>query len=205
MKIKNNIKKDVLFLILYLALFFILSNSDAQNFKLPFSSAMSFVLLYEGANVFFIVPCYFIAYVLTHLSYQSIVIAISSSLSLILGFIISKISRKKLSIVSIMLFYVLGQVGFIYFNIYSAQKIIETIIQILIGICFIYIASLTLNTFKKKNIEDFLIDERICCYMFLTSIFIGLSEIYIAKFSVSELMSLIIICAIFFYKGKKYI
>jgi stage II sporulation protein E len=182
----------VLKVLLLIIIQYLLSSAKLLNGVMPFKFGLPFALVFMCKNLYEISAIYFISSLLSSLSIQGLIISSCEVLFLLLIGVFYELIKKKINIVSLSVFSVLSQTAYIYYNCYNNNKIIATIVSIIIGevflFCCINLVKMVITTLGFKMS----VDSIISIGMFVVGVVCGLNGI-----SVYEVNLGIIICLLF--------
>jgi len=190
--VKKNKKEIILYCILFVIMF-LLNRASLLGISVPFGAAFCFALIFFNKNPFIISLIYFFSFVLLNFSIKGIVISLNVVSSFLLMAMVFKILNKKIEKISVFLFYLISQVGYIYFNIGSSTQLIISIVLTFVSLMFLYISIQTLNVFNRGIQSRLTIDENICVSIFFIILFNGISNLYFLGINITNMLALFII------------
>ena len=168
--LKKNKKQVVVYLVLFV-LMLILSRAKIVGIINPFLFSFLFALFYLGKNVFILSLEYFACYILFDFSFKGLIISLTTISFLVLLFLIFKLLKKKPNFVFTIVFALLSQAGFVYFNIFSTSQILATIVCLLVGLMFLYICEQSFGAIFFRGLQSrFTLDESICFAIFIIAL-----------------------------------
>ncbi len=189
-KLLEKIRQNKSGIMLYAMLFvvcIILSRASVIGVISPFGFSFAFSLIHLQKNAILVSICYFFASILFNLSLNGLLTVFVTASCMILLFLFFKIIKKRINFFSTIIFLVLSQSAYLYFNIKSLEDIFTSVAMIVVAILFVYVCSQTFGALFFRGISSRLtLDESICLSIFLIALFSGLSGIYISSVNISS-------------------
>lgn len=147
----------------------------------PFIFAFFFACLYVGINEKIISGLILIGVLFSSFTLESFFIGISFVASGLILYYIYYFIKKKISLISLAVTYLISNITYVYYNFNRFYHLISFLILGLICL-FVYITVLQVMILRK-NCFKLTLDESICFLFAIASIGLGLSTIYIFNFS----------------------
>jgi len=195
-KLKSNKKEIVVYLILGLCTL-LLANANVVGVIYPFCYSFLFALLYLKRNAIVMSLVYFIANIIVNPSLQTVIICVSTISVYLVLMLSAKLLKKSVNFVSTLIFSLLSQLGYIYFNISSLEQVLSTIIYLVVGTIFLYVCIQCFNAIFFRGISSrFTTDESICFCIFAVALFSGLNNIYLFGINISTIVLLLFILVV---------
>lgn len=183
-KFKSFFKKNGKTMLKYLGLFLvmlILTRATIVGKISPFGYSYCFALILLQVNAIFVAISHILTSIIFNLSLEGLIIYCVSASAMLLLFLLFKIIKRQVNLVSTLAFSILSQAGYVYFNISSPTQILVTIAMIVVGILFVYICNQTLGAIFYRGISSrFTLDEMVCFAIFSVAFFSGISNLYIS-------------------------
>ena len=150
-KLATMVKYAVVFIVFIVTSFASVNMGSVAGFAF----GIYFALLVFGFNMLTTSALYVLGYSLAHLNLVSLYIAVPMVLSgLIMAFIYKRLHRQANKYVA-MLFALLGNVGFVYYNVSTPQLVVSTIVTVALGELFLFacIHFFSATLYKGFNIK----------------------------------------------------
>jgi len=180
--------------IVLFALMFLLERGNILSVMSPFGYSFAFALVLAGKNGIAIAISYFLSCILNNLSLSGLVIGLCAASTLLLLYLIYFLAKKKIHLVSALLFSCFSQAGFLYYNLGSGEQIIISLVSLVLGMCFVYIFYAAASAVFYRGLQSrYTTDEGICFAVFLIALFSGLAGLYIKNINISIYLATFII------------
>ena len=201
MKKKTNVlikyKKDILLYFVFFIIMLVLNRASVVKSIYPFGYSFVFALVLLNKNAIILSILYFISDIIYNLSLPGLIIVVSTVSALLLLYLIFKILKKNINIVCAIIFSLLSQVGYIYFHISTPAEIFTTIVMLVVGSLFIYIASQAFGALFYRGLQSrFTLDESICFAIFLMAFFSGLYGLYLFNVNITTAIVLFLLLCV---------
>ena len=200
-RIKEFFAKNKKLLLSYACLFFVmlvLFRAKVVNVISPFGQSFVFSLVLLGKNGIVVGVLCFIARMVQDFSVSGLLISGCLASFVMLLYLIHKILKKKVNIVSTLIFALLSQSATIYFSLSSSEMIAGAIIESIVVLCFIYVFYICFGAVFYRGLQSpFKTDETVCFSVFLICFFCGLSGIYLFDVNLSSpfVILLLLVCS----------
>ena len=183
----------------------VLSFAKINGTIAPFAVGFSFALLCLKVNPLIVGPMFIASQMICSFTVPTLVVGLCVFASMFILKGITLITKKNMPIYLVPSFELFGLVGYIYFNIGSRTAIIETICYVIIAILFCYICYGFLKAAKERGIlSAFSLDENICLSLLIMAFCLGLSGLYIWKFSLVTIVVCFAMLCLSKILGTKY-
>ena len=190
MKIKSLNKSIVFKYFLIGVVCFIFSCSSVGNFN-PFLFAFFFAGLYVGLNEKILSVFVLLFSMLKNSTLNNIFITITVVAVGIVVLYIHKLFKKSYFLPTNIITFVLSLVTFVYYN---HTNLMYVVLYIILGVVFLFASVVVLQVlFVRNNCLKLTLDESICFMFFLAVIGLGLSGLFVGKFSVFKLVAALVI------------
>lgn len=178
-KKENFIKNCIAFMFI-----FCLSFSFITKSVNPFIFSSAFALIFAGVNIIVVILGVVLGLLLYFKTYLSLLVILNLTSCLILYSIICKIIKKrKISDILGYILLIIAQIVFIYLNFNSKTNIISSVLSCFSSILFFYIYKTIFSSILNKKLDSiYTIDEKICGFIGLTSVFLGISNLSVCNF-----------------------
>lgn len=201
---KNKLNYIIYFL-LYVLLFFVLSRASIYNEIYPFAFAMLFALAWANQKVWLIAPAYLAGYLINYHDFEAVLCAFCVVLLLIVPYYIHLLTKKPMAKWELFLYAFLSQISMVAFNITGGVNLAFVILEPVLGLLFLLC---TISIFEPLIIRGFssrlTVAELACGALTLMAIGDGLASLNISGFSFVKLfVSLSVLIIV--YAGKGYL
>jgi len=194
-------------LLKYISLFFvclIFANAKLEEIS-PFLFAFYFALLYVGvdekiSSIFILSSACLINFTMQTFFISITVISIG-----LICFYIHKLSKKKMFLLTNIIFYMISLVVYIYYNYFDFKNLI---LYIILGIICLFVFIVVLQVLLlRKNCFKLTLDESICFLFVLGALGLGINEINLFSIELYRffIMLAILICVAIGNPGLTYI
>lgn len=161
------------------AFFILLTRAKIGGCISPFSFAFLFALIYLNRNEYVLAPLFSLAYILVYKNMQGIVIGIFVGVMAILCPLTIKIFKQKMSYLKIAIFLLLSQSVYISYHVGSANEILQTVATIVSSQMFCYMSVCAMSAVFSRGLYGKLaFDENVCLGIIISSLSLGLIDIY---------------------------
>lgn len=189
----------------YFVVFLLLTNARISGILMPFGFGFLFALLYCKRNPLLVLPTFALAYLATTPNLVGLIIAFNTISVAVLAVMLYKILKKQPSFWAICLFAVFSQVGYIFFNIQTGMKILQTILTIVIGIIFLYTSMRFLSSVITKGFQSKLVvDESIGLAFLIIALSMGLFDVSVFGLSVASIVTAFLVLLVYFVKESQF-
>lgn len=205
-KIKELLKKNKGTILIYALLFvcfLVLAKACILEIMSPFSIAFAFALLLLKKNGVFVAFSYFVSNMIFNLTLDGLIVFASSTFSIVLLWLFFKILKKKINLASCLIMTAISQAGYVYFNVYSTEKIVICAVSIFVSLCFVYVFKIAFQAIFVRGVQSrFTSDETVCFSAFCIAFFCGISNMFssFACVSVALVALLVLLCSRSFSK-----
>lgn len=183
--IKTHQKQIITYVITFICLL-LLCRANIIGVISPFGYSAVFALLLLNKNGFILGLEYFFCAILYDFSFKGLISACSVLSTVLVLYLVYKILKKKIPFAVCLIFSLISQAGFVYFNVETTEQIVKTIISVTVGLCFVYIFYVAFKSAFFKGIQSkYSLDESICLAILILFLFCGLSSIYIYNVNIS--------------------
>ncbi len=193
----NKYVRMFLILILYTALFYIVSHASISGYIYPFAFALMFALVWANQKVYIVCPAYFFAQMAFSFSFENIISALVAVFMCGLPYYIHVLCKKNIRKWELGIFAVLGQTAKIVFDALGGVAPYFIPISIVVGVMFMYAL---IYFFEPLIIRGFAYKltnlELICGASFLMVVSNGLSAFDLFGFSFLKLFIVFILLVI---------
>ena len=178
----------------FIVLFFILDLASINGKIFPFAFPMLFALAWANQKVWLLAPAYIISGLCTSFTATNVICLIVTVFALVLPYYIHVMCKKRMKKWELFSYCIIGQVATISFQILNNLSIYIIILNIVIGLLFLYFAIsifepllLRGTAFKFSNFE------LICAGVILVAFASGLNNFNIQNFSFFKLFASFVI------------
>ena len=165
----------------------------------PFGVAFSFALVACKRNPLLIAIYYFASSMILDFSIVGFVINFCVSVGMVFIFVLQKFTRKSFPSYVISLVMLVSQSAKVYFGLGSAEEILITAVEVLVGFVAYFVFFVSLGALIKRGKKlRFTIDEKICHAVTVVAGFSGMANLMILKFNCT-----ILFCIFLFFIGSR--
>ena len=159
---------------------FLMCNANIFGVINPFGYAFCFALVKNRHNALLVALYFCISSLVLDFCLSGLIITLSVCSGIILIYIIQKLFKKILPEYAISIIMLICQSAHIYFNSYSSQSLIYSIVTLIIGFVCFFVFSISLSAcVKRGKALKFTIDEKICNSFLIIALASGVSSFYI--------------------------
>ena len=175
--------------ILFLSFSFLIKSVNPFIFSAPFA------LIFIEANIYIVIFSLLCGLLLYFKTSLALLIVLNLTSCLILFKIILVINKKrKIPKIFSYILLIFSQTIFIYLNFNSKTNIICSVLSCFSSLLFLYIYKTIFKAIKNKRLNSiYTIDEKICLFVSIISLFIGIYNINFYNFKIYYLISFIVI------------
>ena len=187
-KFFSKYKKEFVFYFCVFLAFIILNRAKLLGLGNPFAFGFLFSLVYLKKNALILAPLYLISYIIYNPTFSGFIISVSTISLCVLLYLSFKIIKKPINFVCTLVFALLSQAGFVYYNISSPIEVFATLGIIAVGLVFVYVSQQAVGALLNRGFQcRFSIDENICFSILLMAVFSGLEGIYFFNISITNI------------------
>ncbi len=166
--------------------FLVLGRAKILQLINPFLVAMAFAMLLLNKNGLLIALEFFVSSSINNLTLEGLIISVSVFFCIVLLYISCKILKKKINLVSCLIFAIISQSAFLYFNIGTTEKLILSLANMAATLCFVYVFYVGFGAVFSRGIQSrFRADETVCFSVFCIAFFCGIANIFIVHVNIS--------------------
>ncbi len=189
------VKKQIIIELSVCILVFFLCFSFISPSINPFIFSFIIALTLNGFNIYYSSISLLLGLFLKMQSISSLVISINVIAIILLYKMLLSLKFIKIKTLLGYLMLLFSQVAFIYFNLYSKTSVISVIVSVVASLLFLYVYNIFFSAIKIKNYKGvYSVDEKICIFVSLITICMGISNIYTGSFFI-----IFPICLLFLY------
>ncbi len=164
--------------ITFFALFYLFSIAGIKNSLFPFAFGFFISLIWCNQNIFTLSPMYIIASYLANPSLESVVIASFCVLLIMCLFLFHKQIKKQITKPLLIVYAILSQTMFLFYNFTSPSFILTALINLTVGIFFMMACLTLFKVLLVRGVSLKLsLDETICACAFMLAVSVGLAGI----------------------------
>ena len=188
MKKFDKILKNLLLLVSFLLLFFVLNNASINNVLYPFSFGMLFALTWANQKVYLLAPAYLISGLVLNFSLNNAIVLLVTIFLLVLPYYIHVLCKKVMKKWEFGLFSLLSQTASLVFAITGGYSIVLAAVNIVLGVLYMYSAIIIFEALIVRGFTNKLTSlELISLFILVMSLCAGLVNISIGDFSFLKL------------------
>ena len=174
--------------------FLVLGRAKILQLINPFLVAMAFAMLLLNKNGFLIALEFFASSTINNFSLEGLIISVSVFFCIVLLYLSCKILKKKINLVVCLIFALISQSAFLYFNIGTTEKLIISLVNTAVTLCFVYVFFVGFGAVFSRGIQSrFRADETVCFAVFCIAFFCGIANIFIFHVNISIALVTIIV------------
>lgn len=189
----KNIKllKTFIKYVFFAFLMLIMNMATLNNNLQPFGFAVYFALVWCNQNIFLVSFIYIITALTFGITEISLVCTLFTVGIFLLCYFLHYKLQKPLNITLILTYSFLSQLAFMYFNLDSVDGLFYCLAYLMIGILFTLITLITFQSFLKKKLVNFALEENISLCIFIAVLSLGLINIELWHINALQIISLI--------------
>lgn len=166
--------------------FLVLGRAKILQLINPFLVALAFALLALNKNGILIAFEFFVSSILNNLSLEGLIISASVFFCVVLLYLSFKILKKKINLIASLIFALISQSAFLYFNIGSTESIVISLVNTAVTLCFVYVFYVGFGAIFSRGLQSrFTADETVCFAAFCIAFFCGIANIFVWHVNIS--------------------
>lgn len=174
--------------LLYIFLFFVLFNAGINNVLYPFAFGMLFALTWANQKVYLLAPSYIIAGLINDFSLENAICLLVTIFVLIVPYFVHVMCKKNMRKWEFLIFATLSQVGELVFQILSGFSPILAVINIVLGVLYMYGAIIIFEAIIIRGFTNKLTSlELVSLFVIVASLSAGFVNLNIYDFSFLKL------------------
>lgn len=179
-------KKDIFVYVGLFVCFLVLGRAKILQLINPFLVAMAFAMLVLKRNGLIIACEFFVSSILNNFLFEGLIESVSVFFCIVLLYLVCKIFKKKINLVLGLIFALISQSAFLYFNIHTTEEIIISVVNLVAILCFVYVFVVAFGAVFNRGIQSrFTTDEIVCFSAFCIAFFCGIANIFIFHVNIS--------------------
>lgn len=178
----------------FFSLFYVLGQAGIKNLIYPFAFGLFYALIWCNQKIYILAPLYILASVLSNLSLDSLVIASSTSLVILLAYFLHYKFKKPMKPWVVCLYALISQAGYVWISITSGNSIIVALTTVVLGLLFLMACLVFFSAVFVRGITArFKVFELICGAVFLMAVACGFNNLTVFNFEVVKFFACLVI------------